>query len=297
MLNSCGYQKAEEDKHPEIPVFPKHTNNKISIKEFPFHLRNINYNQKNIFANNENGDWVILDREFNKIKQLTKPSGYSHSYISKDGTIYFAMDNEISQVYKFSMQNNFKREKVENLILKSREVITIRDSLKLVYKNETNKYIDSLTSIVYQKEENLISEKIKKLKSNLISIFPLTHEVSVLKYKNKEFALHTRYDHTDEFKEVLEQTRLHGLKPIWQLEKSPKSFDKVVLGNSFSGNHYVGGYTPYGYNYIEVSLQNETTKFKAKNSNNGNGVSILYQSKDTIILKDFEKLYYLTLSK
>ena len=300
IFNSCGYQKTEEDRHPEIPIFPKHTNNKISIKEFPFYLTNIKYNQKNVFANNENGDWIILDRKFNKIKQLNKPSGYVHSYISKDGTIYFLKPKEkteLNEVYKFSIQDNFKKEKIENLILKSREGVIIRDSLNLVYKNQTNKHIDSLTSDIYQKEEKLISEKIKKLNSNLISIFPLANEVSVLKYENKEFALYTRYDHTNEFKDVLEKTQLDELKPIWNLEKSPKSFGKVTLGNSFSGNHYVGGYTPYGYNYVELSLNNETTKFKAKNSNNGNGVNILYKSKDTIIINDFERLYYITLKK
>jgi hypothetical protein len=300
IFNSCGYQRAEEDKYPEIPVFPKHTNNKISIKEFPFYLTNIKYNQKNVFANNKNGDWLILDRKFNKIKQLSKPSGYTHSYINKDGTIYYIKPNEkpeLNIVYKFSIQDNFKKKKIEKLILNSREGITIRDSLNLVYKNQTNEHINSLTFNIYQKEEKLISERIKKLKSNLISIFPLTNEVSVLKYENKEFALYTRYDHTNEFKDVLEKTRLDELKPIWNLEKSPKSFGKVVLGNSFSGNHYVGGYTPYGYNYVELSLNNETTKFKAKNSNNGNGVNILYKNKDTIILNDFEKLYYITLKK
>ncbi|MBP1840777.1 hypothetical protein [Formosa algae] len=300
IFNSCGYQRTEEDKHPEIPIFPKHTNNKISIKEFPFYLTNIKYNQKHVFANNKNGDWLILDRKFNTIKQLNKPSGYVHSYISNDGTIYFLKPKEkteLNEVYKFSIQDNFKKEKLENLILKSREGVTIRDSLNAVYKNQTNKHIDSLTSDIYKKEEKLIAESIKKLNSNLISIFPLTNGVSVLKYENKAFALYTRYDHTNEFKAVLEKTQQDELKPIWHLEKSPKSFGKVTLGNSFSGNHYVGGYTPYGYNYVELSLNNETTKFKAKNSNNGNGVNILYKSKDTIIINDFEKLYYITLKK
>lgn len=303
---SCGYQKTEEDKHPEIPVFPKHTNNKISIKQFTPTLRNIKYNEKNFFANNENGDLIILDKKFNKIKQLSVSSG--HNYISKDGTIYFILPNEkpeLIEVYKMSVQNNFKKEKINNLIINSREGVTIRDSLNLVYRSEINdkdtlkinSHIDSMIHVIYQKEKKIISNKIKDLKPNLISIYPLSSSVSVLKYKNKEFALYTRYKHTDEFEDVLKIRYWNELEPISNLEKDPKSFDKVVLGNSFSGNHYVGGYTPYGYNYIELSLNNETTKFKAKNSNNGNGVNILYENKDTIILKDFEKLYYITLKK
>jgi len=308
ILNSCGYQKTEEDKYPEIPVFPEHTNNKISIKEFPFYLTNIKYNQKNVFAHNAKGDWVIFDRKFNKIKQISQPDGYVHSYINKDGTIYFIIPNEkpeLIEVYKLSTQDNFKKERIENLIINSREGFTIRDSLNFVYKDEIekidnlkiNKHIDSLLSVVYQNEKEIVSGKIKKLKPNLISIYPLTNEVSVLKYKNKEFALYTRFDHTNNFNDLLKKTSLDGLEPIWNLEKSPKSFGKVVLGNSFSGNHYVGGYTPYGYNYVELSLKNETTKFKAKNSNNGNSVGILYESKDTLIVKDFKKLYYITLKK
>ena len=301
---SCGYQKTEEDKHPEIPIFPEHTNNKISIKQFTTNLIDINYNEKNLFANNEKGDLIILDRKFNKIKELKVPN----NYISKDGTIYFMQTNEkpkLIEVYKMSIDNNFKKEKLKNLIINSREPFTIRDSLNVVYKRKINDKdnlkiksdIDSLVHVVYQKENNLTSDKIKKLKPNLVSIYPLSNSVSVLKFKDKEFALYTRYDHTSEFKDELEKTRLNGLKPIWNLEKSPKSFDKVVLSNSLSGNHYVGGFTSYGYNYVALSLHNETTKFKAKNSNNGNGVNILYESKDTIILKDFEKLYHITLKK
>ena len=87
---SCGYQKTEEDKHPEIPVFPEHTNNKISIKQFNINLIDIKYNEKNLFANNEKGDLIILDRKFNKIKELKLPN----NCISKDGTIYFMQPNE-----------------------------------------------------------------------------------------------------------------------------------------------------------------------------------------------------------
>jgi len=150
---------------------------------------------------------------------------------------------------------------------------------------------------MYQKENNITSSKLRKLKENLVSIYPLSNSVSVLKFKDKEFALYTRYNHTSEFKDELNKTRLNGLKPIWNLEKSPKSFDKIVLSNSLSGNHYVGGFTSYGYNYVSLSLHNQTTKFKAKNANNGNGVNILYENKDTIILKDFEKMYHITLKK
>jgi len=298
LFNSCGYQKTEHDKHPEIPIFPEHTNNKIAITEFPYNLTNIKYNQNHVFGDNKNGGWIILDRKFNTIKQLSKPPGYTQSYISKDGTIYVITPHEkpeLNVVYKLSMQDDFKKEPLETLILNPREGVTIKDSLRLIYKNETDKHIDSLTAIIYNKEEKQIAESLKILKTDLISIFPLTNEVSVLKYKNKARALYTKYNHTNAFKVILEQTRLNELKPIWHLEKSPTSFDKVVLGNSFSGNHYVGGYTPYGYNYIELSLHNETTRFKAKNVNNGHGVHILYESKDTIILKDFKKLYRITL--
>ncbi|TKD63507.1 hypothetical protein [Flavobacterium sp. ASW18X] len=128
-----------------------------------------------------------------------------------------------------------------------------------------------------------------------MSIYPLAYSVSVLKFKNKELALYIRNDHSQNFKEMLEETRSNRLEFIWDVTKSPKSFDKVVLGNSFTGNHYVVGYTPYGYNYIELSLNKQTTKFKAKNTHNGDGVHILHESKDTVILTDYEKLYRVTL--
>ena len=42
-----GYQKTEEDKHPEIPIFLEHSN-KISIKQFSANLMDIKYNEKNL---------------------------------------------------------------------------------------------------------------------------------------------------------------------------------------------------------------------------------------------------------
>ncbi|MFD1016185.1 hypothetical protein [Winogradskyella rapida] len=299
LFNSCGYQQTEEDKYPEIPVFPEHTNSKISITEFPYTLTNIKYNQNHVFANDENGNWIILDRKFNVIKQLHKPSGYTPSYMSNDGTLYTIKPHdqpELNEVYQRSMQNDFKKELVKPLILKIRGRANIKDSLQSVYTHKTKAHIDSLTAVIYKKEEKNLTESLKALHTNLVSIFPLTPEVSVLKYKNKTVALCTSYDHSDAFKAFLEQTQLKALKPIWHLEKSPKSFGKVVLGNSFSGNHYVGGYTPYGYNYVELSLHDKTTRFKAKNANNGNGVHILYESKDTIIVKEVQKLYHITLN-
>ncbi len=303
---SCGYHKPEEDKHPDLPLFPNHTNNKISIKQLPFVSSNIKYNEKNFFFYNGDGSITILDRKFNKIKKISEPTRYKE--ISKDGTLYFMNYNEtpeLIETYKMSVQNNFKKEKIPNLIIKSRSGGIIRDSLLLIFKGTSlekdsikfNKHIDSLTIIELNKQEEYISLKLEQLKENLIAVFPLQYSVSILKYENKEISLYTRYNHTSEFKEILEKTSFNGLKPIWNLEKSPKSFDKVVLGNSFSGNHFVGSFTSYGYNYVELTLNNEITKFKVKNIRNDNGVNIVYENNDTIILRDYNKLYCVTLKK
>ena len=202
--------------------------------------------------------------------------------------------------------SNFKKEKMNVLTILPREGVTVRDSLILVLKDKFedkdsakfNNYIDSLTNLAMEKELENTSRKINALKNNLICIFPVEEDISILKYNNKEVALYSTYGHIDEFKDILEEKSCGSLEPIWNLEKSPKSFDKVVLGNSYSGNHYVGGYTPYGYNYIQLKINNETTKFKAHNLHNEDGINILYEKNDTLVLKDVKnRLYYATLKK
>ncbi len=70
MFVSCGYQKPEKDKHPHLPIFPQHTNQKISIAPFLSVARGLTYNEKYFFTHNEEGHLLILDRKFNKIKQI-----------------------------------------------------------------------------------------------------------------------------------------------------------------------------------------------------------------------------------
>ncbi len=191
------------------------------------------------------------------------------------------------------------------LTIRPRESKSVRDSLILVlkykFKNQDNikfkSYIDSLTIAAMEKEMENVSNSIKALKKNLICIFPIVGDISILKYKDKEIALHSTYRHIEIFNDVIEKKRCESLDPIRDLKRSPKSFDKVVLGNSYSGNHYVGGYTPYGYNYIEMTIGSEHTKFKANNINNGDGVCILHESNDTLLLYGMSKLYYATLKK
>ena len=50
LINSCGYKKPEEDKFPDLPTFPKHTNQKIEIVNFPYVTGKIYYNDFYFFT-------------------------------------------------------------------------------------------------------------------------------------------------------------------------------------------------------------------------------------------------------
>lgn len=303
LIVSCGYRTPEEDKHPDLPIFPEHTNASIQITPFSWEANGLQFNDNYIFASTHKS-LLVLDRKFNKVKEIDEIVS-THS-IDNEGQVYIITrtDDVMSdpkEVYKISPDNNFVKEKMEVLIMRPREGVRIRDSITAAFKNKqstneavSDSLIDSLVYVAFNKEREELPLRIKKLEDDIVAVFPLDNDVSILKYKDKKVALFSTYNHMD----FLKDKRSGGLKPIRELEKRPTSFDKVVLGNSFSGNHYVGGYTPYGFNYIELTLENEVTRFKAHNSNNGDGVHILYKSKDTMILKDTrEKLYYVTLKK
>lgn len=306
-LFSCEYKSPEEDKYPELPIFPQHTDKEVVITDFPVSTHGIYYNKDYIFTNNADSNLLILDRKFNQIKQTNVSVRLDYD-ITQAGEVY-TVDKEddviikLNHVYKMSPRNNFKKERVEILRVLSKDFYEIRDSINrktksLNEKEPRSEYLDSLINIAANTEIEKTKFKLNALKDGLISFFPLTNYLSILKYDNKEVALYSDYHHLDEFKDIDEKKRTNTLMPIWKLEQEPHSYGKVVLGNSWSGNHYVGGYNNYGYNYIELKIKNTKTKFKAHNVNNGAGVNILYKSSDTIVLKDNRgKLYYATLRK
>ncbi|WP_299780245.1 hypothetical protein [uncultured Formosa sp.] len=301
-LTSCGYKTTETDKHPEIPVFPKHTNSKINITSFPFLTTDLYFNKKYIFATTENQDLLILDRKFKKIKQ--EPIIVNLKNITNQGDIYSVNENgdiikTLKTVHKLSPKNNFKQENLEILKIFSREFLDIRDSLTTHLKGKSKTYIDSIYTIETTNDKQKTLVKLTHAIEGADAMVHLeNNEVDILKYQDKDVALYSNLLFFDELNNLKKEKYVKTVQRIIDLEKRPISFDKVVLDNTYSGNHFVGGYTPVGYNYVELTIGSETTKFKAKNANNGDGVHILHTNNDTIILNDDSyKLFYATIKK
>ncbi|QDO92589.1 hypothetical protein FNB79_00860 [Formosa sediminum] len=302
VLWSCGYKNTEKDKHPDLPIFPEHTNNKINIKPFPFITTDLYYNTDYIFANTDNGELRILDRNFKTINQLAIQVDLKS--ITNQGDIYNIEtkgDNikTLKSVYKLSSENNFKPEKLEIKTVFARSFHKIRDSLTTHLKEKSKTYIDSMYTLEIEKDKQKTLAKLTEIIEHVDAMVHLEHiEVDILKYKNKDVALYSNLLFFDELEDIKKKKYLPTVQRITHMQKSPISFDKVVLDNSYSGNHLVGGFTPIGYNYIALKVDNQTTKFKIKNADNGDGIHILNTSKDTIILNDNTyQLFYATVKK
>ncbi len=300
LITSCGYQSPEEDKHPDVPIFPKHTNSAVEINPFSMDVSSIHFNEKYYFGYNQD-DFLILDPQFNVIKKISEKVFVEQ--VTAEGDVFFfeTSNDNVNRAFVFSAPK-FAKKEVDIVHILPRNQDVIKDSLLRIYQGKIdtskvseNYFIDSLLTEVSKKNEKRMESYVYELKNQTDSFFVINDYWQILYIEGDIIALTTSKKLGAIFKESPKSKQCKKLSSIKEKEQSPPSFDKVVLGNTSSGNHLVVSYHPYGYNYINLKVGSEETKFKVKNEDNGDGVKILYQSTDSIVLKDDFRLYSVTL--
>lgn len=281
-LFSCGYKKAEGDKHPSIPLFPKHTNNALKIIELPIEADGVSVKKlnANFYFSNYN-QCYITNQDFLPVCTLQN-SATSSYYVNAEGVVYsFTFDNKNS----LDTLNVYESYKIDKATKKTPPLF-----------KDYNVAVQFITVKSWDARNEVVAY-VNKHKNTLKCLKSVNDYTCLLIFSENEIVLQSNLPIPDE---VFNYKNCDNIDFNFEHE-SPTSFDKTILGNSSSGNHYVFGIHQFGYNYIELSLRGQSTKTKVKNFEGSDGLKIIYQNntKDTLILKleEDKNLYYLTKSK
>lgn len=270
LIISCGYTKTEDDKHPDMPVYPLHTNPKITIKPLDIKIDTIYRFNNSLIAPamlyDEFGAYskyiVSLDNELNIIDSVPF---YHYYYISNDNHFYIPNGNDALLKYSSLKSKPTKVTPHPFDITKFSE--EIEKQLKETAAFNLTNFPDSLHYYIRLKLDSTVEYKTKE-EFNKIVLDELMSIKSVgsyllLNYKDKQYQMLglSRSDYEKAF-----STKKAGFaeKFITDYETDLKITDQAVTANGSSGgNHFVPGtFYPKGIQYYVLNINGDTTAFK-----------------------------------
>ncbi|WP_108867963.1 hypothetical protein [Aquimarina aquimarini] len=282
IIISCGYTKTEDDKFPNMAVFPESSNPEITIKPLKMKMYDMySSNNATLFAavnffydDGATGQYIMeMDDELNRIDSIPRHGDY---FIAKNGNFY--LEDENRNVVKY---NNLKSEP-QKIPTHPFHGKLYKDNLEKELKEKgayaLNKFPDSLHYEISRKIDSISYHKAadefnKQVLTNLECVRDIGGKY-LLTYPQNEFIIEEiptplwdenignrkrPYELLHKFDQCRQRDRFiigDGKELIIK--------DKAVTANGSSGgNHFVPGtFYPKGYQYYEFSVNNETTQFK-----------------------------------
>ncbi len=282
---SCGYKKPEGDKHPEIPVFPEHTNQKFEFVPFSYgrihtHMM-AQTNNHYYIALFSNLDFLILNKSFEEVMTLDVRGVAS---IHESGTFYsFTKKDYVKKAYRYQPPH-FKEESIPVKKIQyykpSFDSIVAKYSETIAEKKLNNKLFDTLKfadSIFFKKYTQDLQCVLP------IGAYPGTY---IFKYADRDIFVECHLYPPGKESSLF---NICNTAPSIQEADDLDLFDTAVLGNSSHGNHYVFGYKSYGYEYFSLKIGNNSTKFKVHSRDRM--IQLKSESKDKVIVYG-DRLYW-----
>ncbi len=309
----CGYQKPEGDKHPEVPVFPKHSNTKFTFTEI---IEDFYPNETPSYSIQCSDDYWFLhinqkDRSKilvcdNNFKLLTEINDLKFDYgvsrvMLEDGTIYILPGNhdlrdkplfkyapplfqkkEIKVLDVKPTRNEIYKQELAKREIEKLENVGIKDSLR----RSLHKVTDSLYAI--ECEDLLELDKAK----GYLEMRGLWY--SIIRYKDQEEAAVIYPECQDVIRQLAKVDIKNGrIANKKKTADNLRQFDHAVIGNHSTGNHFVFGFHPYGYHYYQLFIGKDTTRFKSLNAfrqlKMEDGRVILSGKDNKILVVDFKE--------
>ncbi len=289
LLVSCGYEKPENDKYPNLPLFPNINSSKFEIVKFPYRSYNYLGITKGYLYTTAAIDYkegyggkkhlIIYDESLNIVKKIPVDGNVS---VAKNGDFYLK-----------------KEEKVEKYSYPNFESITIK-------KSPLNRYsiYDSKAEEIAKLEKadstfnsgkyviNIISKKLDSVNKIKRLCYIKIMNSTILKFDNEEVWFDDYDVNFQSFKNcsnsILSNDNINNPKL--------KIFDNAKLGNKSSANRYVGHFYQYGMEYFNLVREKDTLKFKF-NSRYLDGESIKeykgFNSNQVILRTEWENKLYI----
>lgn len=276
---SCGYTKTENDKYPDMPLFPKHTNPELSIKTLEKTINSLYLYRGETFISSITYSYdnrpsemyiVQMDRNLNVMDSIMTANGVFE--IVEGGDFYSQNENgELLKHISFTQkpivveQHPFNgelyKEKIEKELTEGKYARgTYPDSLS----SSIWKIIDSVSH--YSSLREFKKQQIKGLQC-VIDLYP--ESKCILVYDKEEY-ISTQQPYSTDFddsaSQILYDFKSCSVKQLVNIgnDKALLLTDEVVRYNGSSGgNHFVpGGFYPIGLQYYELEILGSKTNFK-----------------------------------
>ncbi len=277
MILSCSNIKTEEDKHPDMPFFPKHTNSEIEITSLGYHIDSLYKNSDNTFitygSNNHSISVLEMDNNFN-IRDSINTYGLFETledgsfYVNGKGRYKALKYNEITAKPIGIEEHPFDGSQYQE-----------NQATKIYNEYYDRGFPDSLFYTISDKVDS-ISFKIaarefkKQVFEGLQCVVKTKYMNPIYVYKDKEYVHSTYPDRgSSDFRfwedapkvlmsKVADCKSMKSVQTV--TDKNFTLFEKAVTGSgSRGGNHFVpGSFYPKGLQYFNMEIEGVTTSFK-----------------------------------
>lgn len=284
-IQACGYRTVEKDKYPDMPIFPETTNKNYSLDSLTTMDLGVKYTDKYMFliTKKEPNDSLeqvtlcIYDKYMNRVKEI-----HASPLFDKDKIVY-NVDSD-NNIYIIGIDNKlYKYTYPWNKAIEMHKIldVTQRDSMKLVYANEITKRI-AQDSLFYEEGfiNNIFNTKIKELydiNDCVLPIDPYHYEYFVVLNNSmgqQSYAIIRDYSELWESsfqnRKFMCDSLVHNYTYLNEHDAPNLKLEQATLGNKSSGNHFVFGYTAYGYDYYKINIDKDTISFKIENGSLSN---------------------------
>lgn len=276
LFYGCGYRWPEGDKHPEIPLFPKHTNPKFKVTEFPFQ----NYRV----------------RKAGGFSRPTDFFGYTDDYFYSvcDADLPTAENNYTASHYLMIYSKQFqelKRIKVDD---------AVADALGILYfSNSDGVFKCTYPDFEPQKLPELLSNDAGKvsmealLKEKLLLCVTNLYGKMLLRFSDGEYFIRNNELLRGEYSVKL----CDELQPSVSIDSTAANleiFDMATTGNESSAGKSLFGFRPIGLEYFNFRMGGDVTSFKVNGSLSGQSVKqIKSPFADKLMITAGEKVYFI----
>ncbi len=275
---SCGYTETEDDKFPDMPVFPEHSNPEVSIEPLTRTIDVLyDYDEQNFIASikylyKESRSRMYVVKMDHTLKVLDSIETDDLFEMVKDGSFY--IKNDKGKILKYSSFDAkplvIEEHPFNGITYKERVEKELREG-----KYARGTYPDSLSSKIWEIVDSISYHKSfqefdKQQLTGLQCVIDFYSESKrVLVYEDEEYLSSPQPSSNDygitansilyDFKACEVKTKSNAVE-----NEGLTITDKVVRANGSSGgNHFVpGSFYPIGLQYYELEIEGVKTQFK-----------------------------------
>ena len=318
---SCGYSETEEDKFPDMAVFPEIDSDDFSLKKSNIDFSYVFDTDLGFMAISNDyrhdNQVIRLDKNFNKLdsvglwrKFLVVPEGliYKHSDsggvevhdFKTNASIKLQLPPFFDKNFYLSMMDGLKNEYNFDFTTDGLPE-SYKDSLELItqkyLKEEVISNIKSIYSLVdyhdmiSYKDRNDYSGNYKNLDDN---------KLIIKTYENEEYYLPRKLDGYLYFNEnYYDFYSLLGEIPIYECtdlfykrvdSTVFKKTDRALIKNESYGNHFTFGFSPGYMHYYKVNWNGKEVTFKYYDHEI---IALQSYDEDKLVLEEYRKGWYI----